>query len=74
MSVKPYSFWWMATLNLPKKIRIQQVMLKYEQEVDGNERGSKTVDIAHFGVIDAENGWENCYWNLMEKFENVKLA
>ncbi len=53
MNVKLYRFWWMATLNLLKKIRTQQVVLKYEEEADGNERGTKTVDRAHFGMIDA---------------------
>ncbi len=53
MNVKLYSFWWMATLNFPKKIRTQQVALNYKEEADGNERGTKTVDIAHFGTIDA---------------------
>ncbi len=31
MSVKSYSFWWTATLNLPEKIHTWQVVLKYEE-------------------------------------------
>ncbi len=52
VSVKPNSFWWKAPLNLPKMIRTQQIVLKNEEEADGNERGTKTKDIAHFGMID----------------------
>ncbi len=40
----------MATLNLPKEIRARQVVLKYEEEVYGNERGIKIVDVARFGM------------------------
>ncbi len=43
------------------KICMQQVVLKYEEEAQWNERGTKTVDVAHFGMIDVSYFEKNAH-------------
>ncbi len=40
---------------------MRQVMLMYKEEANGNERGTKTVDIACFGMVDTLYVEKNVY-------------